>query len=151
MTSPIHHAIARLRSRYEGKNDFMHTPGLGVVWGSKHDIFPPIRQAHHAVLPTKTSLDCSQFACVSFSLLSMGPQVSLISFMKLSFLLTIVVVTLLMVSLSLIAWYHLVLISPSDSGFSCITLLHLKTHIKYANSNRRVWRSQVRPQCVIFF
>jgi len=82
MTSPIHRAIARPRSGCEGKNAFTHTPGLGVVWGSKHDVFPPIRQAHHAVLPTKTSLDCIQFACISFSLLSVGPQVSSISFMK---------------------------------------------------------------------
>jgi len=151
MTSPVHRAIAGPRSGCEGKNAFMHTPGLGVVWGSKHDVFPPIRQAHHAVLPTKTSLDCSQFACVSFPLLSMGPQVSLISFVKLSFLLIIIAVTLLMVSLLLIARYHLVLISPSDSGFSCITLSHLKTHIKYADSDRRVWRSRVGPQCIIFF
>ena len=46
-----------------GKNAFMHTPGLGVVWGSKHDVFPPNRRAHHAVLPTKTSLHCPIFWC----------------------------------------------------------------------------------------
>ena len=121
------------------------------MWGSKHDVFPPIRQAHHAVLPTKTSLECIQFACNSFSFLSAGPHVSSISFIKVLFLLIFVAVTLSMVSCSLIAWYHLILISSSDSGFPCITLSHLRSHIKYTDSDRRIWRSRVSPWCVVFF
>ena len=61
-----------------------------------------------------------------------------------------VVVTLLMVSLLLIAQYHLALISPSVRSLSCITLSHLRTQIKYADSDRRIWKSWVGPWCVIF-
>jgi len=34
----------------------MHTPGLGLVWGSKHSAVPTHSGGHYAVLPTKTSL-----------------------------------------------------------------------------------------------
>ena len=121
------------------------------MWGSKHDVFLPIRQAHHTVLPTKTSLECIQFACNSFSFLSVGPHVSSISFIKVLFLLIFIAVTLLMVSCLLIMQYHLILISSSDIGFSCITLSHLRTHIKYADLDRRIWRRQVGPWCIVFF
>ena len=69
-----------------GKNAFMHTPGLGVVWDSKHDMDLPIGWAHHAILPTKTSLSYGWFACVSCVFLSAGSQVSFISFVSFLFL-----------------------------------------------------------------
>jgi len=63
----------------------------------------PNRHAHHAVLPTKTSLQYIQFAGVSFSFLSAGSHVSSTSFMNLLVLTIFIVVTLLMVSCLLIA------------------------------------------------
>ena len=78
----------------------------------------PNRRAHHAVLPTKTSLQCIQFAGVSFSFLSAGSHVSSTSFVNLLVLTIFVAVTLLMVSRSLIARCHLALISLSWRGFS---------------------------------
>ena len=113
------------------------------MWDSKHDVFLPIRQAYYAVLPTKTSLEYIHSACSFFSFSSVGPHVSSINFVKVQFLLIFIAVTLSMVSCLLIAWYHLAFISFSDSSFSCITLLHLRTHIRYADSDRRIWRRQV--------
>jgi len=58
----------------------MHTPGLGVVWDSKHDdVHPPTTWVGSSCSPTtKTSLHCNQFTGVSFSFLSAGSQVSTI-------------------------------------------------------------------------
>jgi len=56
---------------------------------------------------------------------------------------------LIMVSVSLITQCHLTHISPSESRFSWMTHLHLRAHIRYMDSNSRIWRSQVGPQCVI--
>jgi len=138
------------------KNAFMHTPGLGVVWDSKHNVCTPSRHAYHTVLPTKTSLQCIHCTGISPSFLRAGSQVSSTHFINLSVLVIFRVVSclleevlplslppfpsgspysvlvprffLLMVSLSLITQYHLILISPSDSGFSCIVHSHLRTH-----------------------
>jgi len=68
----------------------MHTPGLGVVWDSKHDVDLPIGRAHHTILPTKTSLTYGWFAYISYVFLKAGSQVSL-----------------LMVNCLLIVWFHL--------------------------------------------
>jgi len=68
----------------------MHTPGLGVVWDSKHDVDPPIGKARHAILPTKTSLTYGWFAYISCVFLKAGSQVSLS-----------------MVNRLLIVWFHL--------------------------------------------
>jgi len=127
----------------------MHTPGLGVVWDSKCGINPPYRQAHHTVLPTKTSWQCIQFAGNSISLFKTGSHVPSISFMYLSVHAIFVVVTLLMVNLSLIVWYHFALISPLEMTFSCMTLSHLSIHIRYADSKSRIWRSRVGPWCLL--
>ena len=48
--------IARLRSGCDEKNAFTHTPGVGVVWDSTHEMALPMGRAYHAILPTKTSL-----------------------------------------------------------------------------------------------
>ena len=56
-----------------------------------------------------------------------------------------------MVSLLLIARYHLAQISPSWRCFPCMTLSHLRTHIKYADSDRMIWKSWVGPWQVFLF
>ena len=114
------------------------------------DIYPPRGWGPHTVLPTKTSQRYIQFAGISISFLSAGSHVPLISCVNLLVLMIFVVVTLSMVSLLLIARYHLALISPSVRSFSCITLSHLRTQITYADSDRRIWKSWVGPWCVIF-
>jgi len=119
------------------------------VWDSKYGINPPYRQAHHTVLPTKTSWQCIQFAGSSISLFKTGSHVPSISFVNLLVCAIFVVVTLLMVSLSLIAWCHFALISPSERAFSYMTLLHLSIHIRYADSGSRIWKSQVGPWCML--
>ena len=55
-----------------------------------------------------------------------------------------------MVSFLFMAWSHLLFISSSWWCFPCITLLHLSTHMRYANSRRSIWRSLVGPWCVLF-
>ena len=105
------------------------------------DVYPPGGQAPHAVLPTKTSQRYIQFAGISVSFLSTGSHVASISCVNLLVLVIFIAVTLLMVSLSLIARYHLALISPSVRSFSCITLLYLRTQIKYVDSDRGIWKS----------
>jgi len=132
------------------KNAFTHTPRLGVVWDSKHDICMPSRRAHCTVLPTKTSLQCIHCTGISPSFLRAGSQVSSTRFINSLVLVIFRVVTLSIVSLSLIAQCHLALISPSDRAFSCMTLSHHRTYIMYADSDRRIWRSQVGPLCAIF-
>jgi len=129
----------------------MHTPGLGVVWDSKHDVDLPIGKAHHTILPTKTSLTYGWFACISCVFLKAGSQVSFTSFMNFSFRMIFDTDTLLMVRRSLIVWFHLMLISLLVSTFSCMTLSHLRTYIRYADSDRRIWKSWVRPWWVILF
>ena len=147
----MNYQLIYIHIRCEGKNAFTHTPRLGVVWGSKHDdVYPPNGQACQAVLPTKTSQLCIQFTGNSCPFLNAGPQVPSTSFLNLLVLTIFVVVVLLMVSLSLIAQYHLALISPSVRGFSCITLSHLRTQIRYADSDRMIWKSLVGPQCIVF-
>ena len=126
----------------------MHTPRLGVVWGSKHGVPPPTRQGHHAVLPTKTSRHSIQFTGSSMIFLRAGSQVSSTRFVNWWVLLVFVVLvtfTLSVVSLSLITWYHLARISPLWSSFSCMTLSHLRTQIRYTDSDRMIWRSCVGP------
>ena len=130
---------------------FTHTPGLGVVWDSRHDVDPPIGKACHAILPTKTSLTYGWFACISCVFLKAGSQVSFTSFMNFLFHIIFDTDTLSMVRHLLIMWFHLALISLSVSTFSCMTLSHLRTHIRYTDSDRRIWKSQVRPQWVILF
>jgi len=132
------------------KNAFTHTPGLGVVWDSKHDVCTPSRRAHHTVLPTKTSLQCIHCTGISPSFLRAGSQVSSTRFVNSSVLVIFRAVTLSIVSLSLITRCHLALISPSDRDFSCMTLSHHRTHIMYADSDRRIWRSRVGPLCAVF-
>ena len=114
------------------------------------DVYPPGGRAPHAVLPTKTSQRYIQFAGISISFLNAGSHVLSISCMNLLVLMIFVAVTLSMVSLLLIARYHLALISPSVGSFSCITLSHLRTQITYADSDRRIWKSRVGPWCVVF-
>jgi len=109
----------------------------------------PNRHAHCAVLPTKTSLQCIQFAGVSFSFRSAGSHVSSTSFMNLLVLTIFVTVTLLMVSHLLIVHCHLALISLSWRGFSWMTHSHLRTHMRYANSDRRIWSSCDGPWRVV--
>jgi len=109
----------------------------------------PNRHAHCAVLPTKTSLQCIQFAGVSFSFRSAGSHVSSTSFMNLLVLTIFVTVTLSMVSHLLIVHCHLALISLSWRGFSWMTHSHLRTHMRYANSDRRIWSSCDGPWRVI--
>jgi len=133
------------------ENAFTHTPGLGVVWDPKHDVDPPIGKACHAILPTKTSLTYGWFACISCVFLKAGSQVSFTSFVNFLFCMIFDVDTLSMVRRSLIAWVHLALISLLVSTFSCMTLSHLRTHIRYADSDRRIWKSQVGPRWVILF
>ena len=127
----------------------MHTPGLGVVWDSKCGVNPPYRQAHHTVLPTKTSWQCIQFAGSSISCFKTGSHVPPISFVYLLVRAIFVTVTLSMVGLSLIVWYHFALISLLEMTFSCMTLLHLSIHIKYTDSESRIWKSQVGPWCLL--
>ena len=82
----IAHGVSRMHRLYVatlcGKNAFTHTPGLGVVWGSKHDVLPPNRRAHHAVLPTKTSQQYIHCAGSSIVFLKAGSRVSSASFMN---------------------------------------------------------------------
>jgi len=70
--------------------------------------------------------------------------------MNLLVLTVFIMVTLLLVSFLLIMQYHLALISPSVRGFSCISLSHLRTQIKYADSDRMIWKGWVGPWCIIF-
>ena len=120
--------------------------------GLKTRCNPPGRWIHRTVLPTKTSLICIQFASTSLSFLNAISHVSITVLVNFSFRLIFVAVTLLMVSLSFIAWYHLARISPSDSCFSCVTLSHLRTQIKYADSDSIIWKSLVCPPlCCSFY
>ena len=50
-----------------------------------------------------------------------------------------------MVSRSFIMWCHHALISLFGMFFSCITHLHLSVHIRYANSDSRIWSRWVGP------
>jgi len=118
--------------------------------GLKARCDPPNRWAHHTVLPTKTSPRCIQFAGISFSFFNASSQVAITVLVNLWFCLIFVTVTLLMVSLLLIAWYHLALISLSENTFSCMTFSHLNTQIKYADSDRMIWKSLVGLRWVIF-
>jgi len=77
----------------------------------------PNRHAHCTVLPTKTSLRYNQFAGVSHSFLSAGTHVSSTSFVSLFVLMIFVAVTLLKVSLLLIACCCLALNSSLQRGF----------------------------------
>ena len=86
---------------------------------------------------------------MSFSFLNAGSQVLSISFMKLPVCIIFVAVTWSVVSLSLIAWSYLAHISLMVRGFSCMTLLYLKTYIRYTDSNRRIWKSCVGPWCIV--
>jgi len=143
--SPTYRAIAGPESGCEGKCFYAH-PCTGVVWGSKHAFLGS--RVRYAVLPTKTSLRFIQFIGSSLSFLSACSQVSTTSLVNPSFLLIIVAFILSVVSLSLIARSHLVLISLSVSIFSCITLSHLRTQMRYADSEMMIWRSQVGPWSV---
>jgi len=127
------------------KNAVMHTPGLGVVWDSKHNVCTPHRHAHRAVLPTKTLRSFIQFAGISPSFLNAGSHVVSTSFVNLLVLMIFVAVTLSMVSLLLIACRHLALISLSERVFSCMTLSHLRTQIRYTDSDRMIWSNWVGP------
>ena len=70
------------------------------------------------------------------------PGVTLVSFLM------IVAVILSLVSLLLIAFSHLATISLPSCLFSCITLSHLRTHIRWAASDISIWSSLVAPFCV---
>ena len=83
----------------------------------------PNRHAHRAVLPTKTSLWYNQFAGVPHSFLSAGTHVSSTSFVNLFVLVIFIAVTLLMVSLLLIAHFHV----TSFLGFLCVWLPALRS------------------------
>jgi len=114
---------------------------LGIVWGSEH-IFSGVLECH-AVLPAKTSQWCIQFNGSPPSVSSACSQVSFTtSVVNSSVLLTFVAVTLSLVSLSLIARSHLLLISSLGS---CMTLLHLSTHTRYADSESSICRRRDGP------
>jgi len=87
---------------------------------------------------------------ISISFLSIGSQVPSASFVNSLVLMIFVAVTLSMVSLLLITQYHLALISLFMMGFSCMTLSHLRTQIRYTDSDRRIWKCWVGAWCVLF-
>ena len=114
------------------KNVFMHTPGLGVVWDSKHDVVSgTIMQSYPLKLPTKTSLACDWFTC---AFLNARFQVSFITFVNFLFCMNFDMVTfkLLMNGKSFID--HTV---PSCTDFSfgeyflCVFLSTLCHYVAY--------------------
>ena len=124
---------------------YIHPWVRGSV-GLKIQCNPPGWWVHHTVLPTKTSPICIQFTSISFSFFNAISHVSITVLVNSLFCLIFVVVTLLLVILLFIAWYYLAHISCSDSSFPCITLSHLRTQIRYADSDRIIWKSLVCPQ-----
>jgi len=115
---------------------------VGIVWGSKHT-FSGLR-IRYAVLPTKTSL-WFNFGGSPLSFSRACSQVFTTSVVNPSFLLTLVAVILLIVSLSLITRSHLPLISSSECSFAWVTLSHLSTQIRYADSEMMICKSRVGP------
>ena len=83
--------------------------------------YPPNRRAHHAVLPTKTSLHCIQFTGISIVFFNASSHVSSTRFVNMLVLLIFIAVTVSMVSLLLITRHPLAHISPSGRCF-CMTL-----------------------------
>jgi len=122
-------------------------PWLGVVWGSKH-AFPGSR-VRYAVLPTKTSLWFIQFGGRALSFSSIGSQVFTTRLVNPSSLFIFVAVILSLVSLLLMLRSHRFLISFACSCFSWITILHRRTHMRYAASNMRICGRRVGPRCAV--
>jgi hypothetical protein len=104
----------------------------------------------HAVLPTKTSLWCNQLGGSPPSVSSACSQVLTTRLVNTSFLMTLVAFILSMVSLSFIARSHLVLISSLVRIFPWITLSHLSTQVRYADSESSICRRRDGP-CIGFF
>ena len=121
----------------------MHTPGIGVVWGS--GLGSCVGPRPHALLPTKTSRFCIQS--------SGSVHVFLRTFSQVDFTLLIVVlsrfiiVAMILSSVSLLFMFfvHLVVISLVSWVFPWITRSHLSTHTKWADSVMRICSSRAAP------
>ena len=117
-----------------------HTPGVGVVWGSGLGSCVGLRP--HALLPTKTSRLCSQSFGRARVFSRTPSQVDLTLCMEaLSCLITVAVI-LSLVSLLLMLSRHLFVISVVSWFLPWITRSHLSTHIRWADSVRRIWSSR---------
>ena len=124
--------------------------GTQIMW--------PSRARLYILLPTKTSQLWIQLWGMSADRWRVGSQVVCTCRRDFSSRLTLVAIILSSVSRALIAFNHLVWISLStcmrsslsssswSSSSDGMTLSHLRTHIRWAASDSRIWRRWLAPR-----
>ena len=106
-------------------------------------------QIFQTLIPTKTSWFLIHSSSRSDCFFNVPSQVAFTSWVKgLSFFFIMVTMIFSLVSLLFIALYHLDPTSLLECVFSCITLSHLSTQIKWVASEIVIWRSLVAPLCL---
>jgi hypothetical protein len=146
------HLTRYSRAERSGCEEKMHLR-TSLVWGDSVGLKtrpPRGHQVLRVVLPTKTSLSVMQFIGRSLFSVSSCSQVFTIRLVNPSFRLIRVAVILSVVSLSLVTRSHLLSTSLIECCSPWITLSPLISHIRCADSARRIWRSLVGPWRVFF-
>ena len=124
----------------------MHAPIRGSVGLRARAYEAP---ACRAPLPTKTSRLVIQSSGRSPCFLRTCSHVLLTFFLDFSSRLIFVAVILSLVSLVLMARSHLWYVSFAVCICSCMTRSHLRTHIRWADSDTRIWRSRFLPSLIL--
>ena len=106
---------------------------------------PGPKPGPHSLLPTKNSRFCSQLYGSSHVFFKSASQVDLTFLIDVLSHFTLVAMILSSVSHLFILATHLVLISFMLWSFCWITCSHLRTHIRWADSVRRICRSLTAP------
>jgi hypothetical protein len=137
--------------RCEGKCQFAHTPGVGVVCVrlSAQGPRPPSGRGRSILLPAKTSLLVGQLFGQMFGRSTLndriGSQVDITHLVYICLRSIRMAMILSSFSLVLMVRNHLPWISFSLWDLSCITLSHLSTYMRCIDLAIRICKRQVAP------